>query len=119
MPPLRLLLIASLLPLLPACDPCVASVCDADPFCCNTNWDSLCVGEVLSVCGLAVCPDSAGNCAHTLCETGGVLVPGCDSPPISPSCVDAICAVDSYCCQTAWDSICVGEVASVCGLGCG
>ncbi len=27
-------------------------VCATDPFCCNTNWDSLCVGEVTSLgCG--------------------------------------------------------------------
>jgi hypothetical protein len=32
--------------------------------------------------------------------------------------VDRICAVDSYCCSVSWDGICVGEVASVCGMNC-
>jgi cysteine-rich repeat protein len=26
--------------------------------------------------------------------------------------------VDSFCCDTAWDNLCVGEVASVCGETC-
>ena len=30
-----------------------------------------------------------------------------------------MCASDSYCCSSAWDAQCVGEVASVCGQTCG
>ena len=29
---------------------CVRQICDADPFCCSSSWDSICVGEVASVC---------------------------------------------------------------------
>jgi len=39
----------------PSCDPCVAAVCQADPYCCDSDWDGVCVGEVGSVCGI-VCP---------------------------------------------------------------
>jgi hypothetical protein len=41
----------------PTCDPCVASICGVDPFCCDSfgSWDSICVGEVSSVCG-QTCP---------------------------------------------------------------
>jgi hypothetical protein len=35
------------------CDPCVAQICAADPFCCNNSWDGLCVNEVATVCGLS------------------------------------------------------------------
>ncbi len=35
------------------CDPCVTQICAVDPFCCNTSWDGICVGEVGSVCGIA------------------------------------------------------------------
>lgn len=52
-------------------------------------------------------------CAHPLCQQGAKLNPAACDP-----CVAQICAVDSYCCSTAWDSICVGEVASVCALTC-
>ncbi len=37
------------------CGPCVFAVCEVDPLCCDTIWDSRCVGEVLSVCGIS-CP---------------------------------------------------------------
>ncbi len=53
-----------------------------------------------------------GSCAHDKCTSGSALTSGCDS------CVTSICAADSYCCTTSWDSICVGEVSSVCGLTC-
>lgn len=53
-----------------------------------------------------------GSCAHDKCTTGTKLVSGCDP------CVTQICAADSYCCNNQWDSVCVGEVASICGLSC-
>jgi hypothetical protein len=34
-----------------SCDPCVAKICAADPYCCNTYWDSICVSEVAQFCG--------------------------------------------------------------------
>jgi hypothetical protein len=38
-------------PLDASCDPCAGQICQSDPFCCNTQWDSICVGEVGSICG--------------------------------------------------------------------
>lgn len=35
-----------------SCDPCVASICEADAYCCSTSWDHLCVKAVSSVCKL-------------------------------------------------------------------
>lgn len=101
------------------CDACVDAICKADPYCCATAWDGLCVQEVRTVCERLVCDESAGQCSHGVCETGTKLVAGCDSPPLAQSCVSAICGVDTYCCATAWDSICVGEVTSVCQMSCG
>ncbi len=120
------------------CDPCVGQICAVDPFCCNSSWDSICVGEVSSVCGkscpltgtgnwtqtcvnavqsvcgakCATAPPAPAACSHNVCSTGSALTAGCHS------CVDTICGVDSFCCNNSWDSICVGEVASECGLGC-
>jgi hypothetical protein len=31
---------------------CVTSICTVDPYCCDTEWDSLCVDEVISVCAM-------------------------------------------------------------------
>ncbi len=97
-------------PLVSGCDPCVTQVCAVDGFCCSTQWDSLCVGQVDSVCGLADCVSA--SCAHLVCTTGVALTSGCHP------CVTSICASDPFCCSNSWDSICVGEVASICGLTC-
>jgi hypothetical protein len=40
-------------PQIPTCDPCVASICADDPFCCDIAWDGICVDEVSSICGLS------------------------------------------------------------------
>ena len=61
-------------------------------------------------------PGPVCNC----CEpTGGV---GCDCQ----ECEDTVCAVDTFCCATSWDSICAGEGQSLCNCcldqdpgGCG
>jgi Notch-like protein len=34
------------------CDPCVTQICAVDAFCCSSQWDGICVGEVGSVCGI-------------------------------------------------------------------
>ena len=91
------------------CDACVTSICAVDSYCCSTAWDRLCVNEVGSVCGKSC---GGSTCAHPMCSTGANLANGCDP------CVTKICATDSYCCSTAWDSICVGEVGSICGQSC-
>jgi hypothetical protein len=53
-----------------------------------------------------------GACTHSDCSTGASLTSSCDP------CVTEICAQDSYCCNTLWDNICVGEVGSICGESC-
>ena len=95
------------------CDPCAQQICAADSFCCNHSWDSVCVGEVASVCHQSCGGGGGGStCVHSECTTGAKLTSGCDS------CATQICAADSFCCSSSWDSICVGEVASVCGEVC-
>ena len=99
------------------CDTCVTQICGQDSYCCTTAWDSICVGEVQSICGQSTCSGGGGgggggNCSHPICSTGKKLTSGCDP------CVTDICSQDSYCCSTKWDSICVGEVGSICGEAC-
>jgi hypothetical protein len=102
--------------LAPACDPCATALCAADPYCCTTAWDGTCVGEVTSICGQSctVVPDGGGGgqCAHPVCAAGGPLDASCTS------CATSLCAQDPYCCSTAWDATCVGEVAAICGPLC-
>ncbi len=95
-----------------SCDSCAASICTADSYCCTTAWDSICVGEVASVCGQSCTGGGSGTCTHAECSAGTKLKSGCDA------CVTNICSQDSYCCKTKWDSQCVSEAGSICGESC-
>jgi V8-like Glu-specific endopeptidase len=105
--------------LVASCDTCAAKICAQDSYCCNNSWDATCVKEVASICSQSCSggttptpPPPAGTCSHALCTKGSKLTSTCNT------CVKQICAQDSYCCNTAWDATCVGEVASVCGQTC-
>lgn len=54
----------------------------------------------------------SGSCDHDACTAGAALDPTCDT------CAEALCAADAYCCDTAWDDVCVGEVATYCTNDC-
>lgn len=96
--------------LVAGCDPCVTQVCAADSFCCTDSWDSMCVGEVTSICGQSC---GGGSCAHDECTIGVALDPNC-----SP-CVAVLCgAFDPLCCSAQWDDFCVIEASVFCGLPC-
>jgi hypothetical protein len=92
-------------------DPAIAAcVCSVDPVCCDHGWDALCVDHIESLgCGgCSVGPESLD-------------VVGCCAPHADPSCADGaiaacVCAGDPYCCDIAWDQVCVDAVAST---GCG
>lgn len=49
-----------------------------------------------------------GPCLHPLNETGPALDPACSV------CVETVCNSDSFCCNSSWDGICVGEAVSFC-----
>ncbi|KAI8804181.1 metalloprotease [Cladochytrium replicatum] len=51
-------------------------------------------------------------CPHDVCTTGKPLTSECGD------CAAQIIAADPFCGSNSWDSICVSEVASVCGLSC-
>ena len=52
------------------------------------------------------------SCTHNLCTTGSSLDSSC-----SP-CVAEVCASDSGCCESGWDSVCVEEAQNICGITC-
>jgi hypothetical protein len=91
----------------PGCDEtgCQATVCAADPFCCDTEWDSICAGEATDLCG--------DLCRTNCCVPNGG--PGCNDP----ECQAAVCAADSFCCDVEWDDICAGEALGLCPDLCG
>jgi hypothetical protein len=91
------------------CGDCVADICQFDPYCCTTEWDSFCVEKVLSECGDWTC---AAACSHSPCETGEALDASCNS------CTAFVCFEDPSCCNDKWDSTCTGLVQSLCGYQC-
>jgi hypothetical protein len=94
------------MPPVTGCDGCACKdcVCSMDPYCCQTAWDSLCVGE---------CQNDCGGCGFSGC-TEAPDRKGCNGCP----CQGCVCAMDAYCCETGWDSLCVNECLQDCG-GCG
>jgi hypothetical protein len=96
--------------MLPACkaDTCVAKVCAQTPSCCALNgaFSQACVDAAKALCATPC------NCAHGVCTAAEKLDAACDP------CATAVCATDPYCCDTAWDGICVGEAGSICKLLC-
>jgi hypothetical protein len=81
---------------------CCAEVCGLDPFCCNTTWDGLCAQEAFTNC--YNCGPTGGGTCFT------VHGPGCTDA----ACCAEVCLVDSFCCLTQWDSICVNEATAMC-----
>lgn len=169
-------------------DACEATVCAIDSFCCDTNWDNICVGEAFDFCPeicVPVCGDGTiqgleqcdganldfqdcttqgfdggtlacdpvtcqydlSDCADAVCGDGVVDSPEvCDGANLdgqtcaslgwsdtpdsdcceangglgcgNDECEAAVCAIDSTCCDTAWDDSCATTAATECELLC-
>lgn len=72
--------------------------------------------RVLSM-GVCICWCLAAPALAQLCPPGasgdcftGNGTPGC----ADPTCCEAVCAIDSFCCNTEWDDICADEAADLC-----
>lgn len=86
---------------------CESCVCASDAFCCDVTWDEICVFQAVNDCG-AVC-----ECTLQDCCTAGTAA-GCDNP----ACESCVCAADTFCCGTAWDSLCAEAAAEECNDVC-
>lgn len=98
---------------LPGCNQglCCASVCERDPFCCQTEWDS----------GCTQIADGESDCVKTQCGDFGAGNPCTEhSNPASenPACCNAVCAQDSFCCDVEWDISCVERAQGIATCGC-
>lgn len=88
-------------------DECIESICDHSARCCRRWWSRRCVDAVEEVCDR-----SCDACRHPECTSGDALRPQCSD------CTRQVCAVDPYCCDTAWDLRCVEESRSLCQGRC-
>jgi len=121
---------------------CCATVCAADAFCCDVEWDGICANLAAQLC-----PACAGPPCDVTCDPGktpenepncgipeDTINGGCNSAPVGgasnccaahagPGCDDAacqatVCAADAFCCDVEWDGLCAGAAASLCGSLC-
>lgn len=83
-----------------------ACVCGNDPFCCESEWDDLCIQVGITNCDTRCGPPAS------CCEFG--LDPGCSDPTVEA----CVCALEPECCMTEWDGSCVATAAIECGAGC-
>ena len=105
-----------------SCGDCLdTQYCDPDGMC----QFCTCEGKV---CGGDLCGNPCGTCTGgTACGPDGQCTDMPDSckakdTPGCPGCAceACVCALDAYCCDTAWDGICVGECENDCeGPACG
>ena len=98
------------------CDPCVTQICQADPFCCDNQWDGLCVEQVFSVCNID-CNPNAPDCAtqyngfpgYYFCsQTGDLCTMGANLNGIN---CNQICAAGGGECEGGYNN------QGMCGLG--
>merc|ERR1712129_580493 len=89
---------------------CQSTICDVDPYCCGSAWDSVCVHQATAVCNDDPIPNC---CACTLSST----TPGC---ALDSTCETLVCDADDFCCGLddegvgIWDSNCVELATDVC-----
>ncbi|MFQ5463806.1 MAG: hypothetical protein ACE5E5_14410, partial [Phycisphaerae bacterium] len=88
---------------------CCDAVCSADPFCCDTTWDTMCAGQAETLCtGLCspfnACVDGTGNC----CVDNPTA--GCSDP----ACCTTVCELMPSCCDVVWGPECVALAETNC-----
>jgi hypothetical protein len=86
-------------------DDCTAWICNADPYCCAVAWDSVCVGEVGSVC-------------QRRCDCSSMCTQGNPFYPSACACTAQVFNQDPYCGETWWDGQCVSEAVGWCHISC-
>jgi ELWxxDGT repeat protein len=106
----------------PGCDvsACASCVCDGDPYCCEQQWDSVCVGEASG--GFPGCNEACQACSApptpsptpTPVPTATPVVSNCcfahgEAGCDVPECQACICAFDGFCCGQFWDPVCADE----------
>jgi hypothetical protein len=96
--------------------------CKASADCAGSPGGKVCnaqAGKCVQCAADADCSNAKGT---PLCGSGGKCVPNCCAGAEGTGCAAdttiemCVCAADSYCCDSQWDSACASEVVS---LGCG
>ncbi len=93
-----------------------ACVCGLDAYCCTTAWDAACIQAAIASCG-ATC---SGVAVCGSGDAGSCLVAHATAFCSDAACCLAVCSIDPFCCDSAWDELCAGEAGILCaGTECG
>ncbi|MEJ7734373.1 MAG: hypothetical protein WKG00_34900 [Polyangiaceae bacterium] len=93
-----------------ACDPCVATVCEKNAFCCENGWEPDCVAAAADLCDFDCCGD--GRCLAETCTTCPEDCGAC--PCAHPVCTAGVALDASQCFQPCGDEVC-GAMPECCG----
>jgi hypothetical protein len=89
---------------------CVNGACEcADDVC--VHPEDCCSGACVNGLCTATCQPTS---CHNACMPGAPMDATCPDPT-GGTCVSDVCAIDSYCCCTEWDDLCLSEVVAACG----
>ncbi|HMN95393.1 MAG TPA: hypothetical protein PKC43_04180 [Phycisphaerales bacterium] len=92
---------------------CCQAVCAIDLFCCTMSWDGSCVQFAQALPEPCGCEPDPEPCPGDGCCTAAHAGPGCDDE----SCCGAVCAIDPFCCASAWDAACAALARTICCPG--
>lgn len=92
--------------------PCEACVCELDPYCCDNNWDTICVGECTDQCGGC---GQVQPCGDGLCDANGGE--NCLTCAKDCGCAGGSVCVDDVCCELQCEGKECGD--NGCGGTCG
>jgi len=91
------------------CGDCVRQVCDGDPYCCDTTWDSQCVEQVETVCETSCLLGASVSTTTTSTTTTSTTT------TTEPECrTDADCVDGNACTQ----DLCAGGVCTSSRISC-
>lgn len=99
------------------CPACGDGGCNGGESCASCSEDcGVCAG-----CGDGACGD--GETCQGCAADCGPCTGDCCAPAEEPGCGDGaiagcVCSLDAYCCEVAWDALCVHEGTGGCGLTC-
>lgn len=96
----------------PGCvdETCCTATCEVDPFCCDTEWDSVCAEKAEEVMCRDTPPAACGSGAGDCTAVGGNGSAGCEDEV----CCQLICEFDPFCCLTEWDDLCAEDASFTC-----
>ena len=88
---------------------CCEAVCRIDDFCCTVIWDELCASIAGNTCAdpVALCGSPRTRNCFVASSIGACSDEKC--------CTDVCTRIDPYCCEVAWDEVCVSQAAAFCG----